>query len=350
MIGPRYIIVAYNINSGGGKILLEDLVKYLPPKSIVFCDLRMSFTFLRNDIEYRYIRPTFLARYKAEVLLRRMAKLGDKMICFGNLPPLFNSRAKVTLFVQNRFLIDNKRDQYLSRSTMLKMSIERLWLSKFINNADQVVVQTNSMARLFKSKFPDFRSLLILPIVDDELRALGTNRKRASGPLKDFIYVASGDGHKNHQLLFEALIVLADKNIYPTVSVTLDVNKYPKLEQRRLEINSKYGVKVENLGILPHYDLISKMSHFRALMYPSLIESFGLPLLEAKTLGLDVLASDLDYVWDVSVPDVVFDPLSSKSIARGMEEYLCDRYDPKKIKSDRPCIVVQSAGKLLESA
>lgn len=60
----------------------------------------------------------------------------------------------------------------------------------------------------------------------------------------------------------------------------------------------------------------------RAAIYPSLFESFGLPLLEAKEAGLPVLASERDYVRDVIEPNITFDPLSPLSIARAVMRHL----------------------------
>ena len=60
----------------------------------------------------------------------------------------------------------------------------------------------------------------------------------------------------------------------------------------------------------------------RALIYPSTLESFGLPLLEAATCGLPVLASELDYVRDIVSPAVTFDAGSAVSIARAVRRFL----------------------------
>ena len=59
-----------------------------------------------------------------------------------------------------------------------------------------------------------------------------------------------------------------------------------------------------------------------ALVYPSLRESFGLPLIESKSFGLDIIASELDYVRDVVQPNETFNPYSSVSIARAIARYL----------------------------
>lgn len=59
-----------------------------------------------------------------------------------------------------------------------------------------------------------------------------------------------------------------------------------------------------------------------ALIDASTLESFGLPLIEAKLAGLPVIAPELDYVRDVIVPDQTFDPGSPRSIARAVKRFL----------------------------
>ena len=44
------------------------------------------------------------------------------------------------------------------------------------------------------------------------------------------------------------------------------------------------------------------------LIFPSLIESYGLPLLEAMFNNIDIIASDLPYVYDICKPLMVFNP------------------------------------------
>ena len=54
----------------------------------------------------------------------------------------------------------------------------------------------------------------------------------------------------------------------------------------------------------------------------NLFESFGLPLIEAKQVGLPVLGSELDYVRDILNPEQSFDPNSPVSIARAVKRHL----------------------------
>ena len=142
--------------------------------------------------------------------------------------------------------------------------------------------------------------------------------------------------------------MLAKEGLYPTLAITVDEKKYPQLELLRTDIVKRYGVKIKNLGVLSHCELIHKLPEYDALIYPSLLESFGLPLLEARSIGLDVIASDFDFVRDVVVPDVSFDPLSSVSIAEAIGSYIYNRNSNFRKSPTPKYLVVQPAEKLLD--
>jgi glycosyltransferase involved in cell wall biosynthesis len=98
-------------------------------------------------------------------------------------------------------------------------------------------------------------------------------------------------------------------------------------------LRAKYGLEVYNLGDLPHKELLNLYDTSRALIYPSLTESFGLPLIEASALGIPIVASELDYVRDVCKPIETFDPTSEVSIARAVRRYLNQEEDLVQIRT-----------------
>jgi glycosyltransferase involved in cell wall biosynthesis len=55
------------------------------------------------------------------------------------------------------------------------------------------------------------------------------------------------------------------------------------------------------------------------LIYPSVIESFGLPLIESIEFNCKIIASNLDYVKEIVKPSVVFDPFSVSSISNSID-------------------------------
>lgn len=69
-------------------------------------------------------------------------------------------------------------------------------------------------------------------------------------------------------------------------------------------------------------ELASYLRHAQALLFPSFTEGYGMPLVEALTLGLPVIASDLPAFREIAgeIPDYV-DPLDGKRWRQLIEDY-----------------------------
>ena len=68
------------------------------------------------------------------------------------------------------------------------------------------------------------------------------------------------------------------------------------------------------MGILNKKALVKAYQDANFFIYPSLKESFGLPLIEASNFSGYILASDLDYVHEIIYPSLTFDPTSTSDI------------------------------------
>jgi glycosyltransferase involved in cell wall biosynthesis len=102
----------------------------------------------------------------------------------------------------------------------------------------------------------------------------------------------------------------------------LDPGADTKLIRYILNSISRFSLNISLLGVLDGIGMKNLYSNSGALIYPSLVESFGLPLLEAKTIGMPIIAADLQYVWDVVEPAYVFNPHDKNSISRAIKKYL----------------------------
>lgn len=147
-------------------------------------------------------------------------------------------------------------------------------------------------------------------------------KKREADQKFDFVFVASGEPHKNHRQLVEAWCLLAEQKLYPSLCLTLDKSVSAELCVWIDEKKDKHGLKLENAGLLPHSQVLELYTQAGALIFPSRLESFGLPLIEASQAGLPVLAAELDYVRDVLDPIETFDSDSPVSIARAVKRFL----------------------------
>jgi glycosyltransferase involved in cell wall biosynthesis len=69
-------------------------------------------------------------------------------------------------------------------------------------------------------------------------------------------------------------------------------------------------------------DLLTYLSHSQALLFPSFVEGYGLPLIEALSLGVPVIASNLAVFREIAndVPEYI-DPLDGKKWEQMIREY-----------------------------
>lgn len=80
---------------------------------------------------------------------------------------------------------------------------------------------------------------------------------------------------------------------------------------------------VEEKPSCPDKDLATWLYHSRALLFPSFVEGFGIPLVEALALGVPVIASDLAVFREIAgdIPEYL-DPLDGPGWRRLIIEYL----------------------------
>lgn len=318
------LLHAPNVHQGGGRALLSSLLRSADgnPEVLAILDSRLELPsrFPSQRVVMR-VPPTLWGRLRAERKLRSLATPETTVLCFGNLPPLFGCRGRIVLFLQNRYLSGGLDSTAFPWRTRLRILAERAWLRWRIGRVHQVVVQSPSMEREVARSL-GIRSR-VLAFVPDEVHQ--SPAAQADGPQEsrrfDFLYVASGEPHKNHRNLLEALALLAEQGFRPSLAITLDTGKCPDLVAWIGQCIAAHSLKVENVGQMPPEGVAALYGSAGALIYPSLGESLGLPLIEARAHGLPILASERDYVRDVVEPVETFDPESPVSIARAVKRF-----------------------------
>ena len=83
------------------------------------------------------------------------------------------------------------------------------------------------------------------------------------------------------------------------------------------------GDRVTFSGPVPHADLLRLLHTATALVFPSLIEGFGLPVLEAMSTGCPVICSAIPTLMEVTGGAAVMcDPITPQRFAAAMAEVL----------------------------
>ena len=317
----RLFLHAPNVHNGGGLTLLKALLKVIPDGTCLIIDERL----LIDDrglsrCKIFRIKPTVWCRFMAERLLVRETKENDTVLCFGNLPPLFSLKAKVTLFIQNRYLVEPKLMSSVPVKLRIRLGVERLWLRYFQKNAERIIVQTASMKTLVckcVSAPVTVAPFLAFPTVET-----ARNKKSEGGRKYDFIYVASGEPHKNHKNLIDAWVELGEEGLFPSLCLTVNPEVFPKVVRLIKSKNKQYELNIENINSVTGEGALEFYKSAEILIFPSTLESFGLPLIEARAAGLRIVASELDYVRDILDPEESFDPHSPTSIVRAVKRMM----------------------------
>jgi glycosyltransferase involved in cell wall biosynthesis len=143
-------------------------------------------------------------------------------------------------------------------------------------------------------------------------------------PARYAFYPAQTWGHKNHERLFEALGRLRDRGIeVPLVCSGHRSDRYATL--MRLAAALDIERLVIFVGFLSATEIQVVYRRATCLVFPSLYEGWGLPILEAFAADLPVACSNVTSLPDlVGDAGLVFDPTDPEAIAIAIERLWVD--------------------------
>lgn len=303
------IIHATNIHTGGGKVLLDEILRgeIFGPCTVALLDERYAIPADGSCGQVVRVAPSLFSRLRSEWELRRLSRAmpAEDVLCFGNLPPLFRLRSNTILFLQNAFLLPAFAAPRDSLKTFLRIVYEKAWFRLFARHADRILVQTRWMRdRLPPGLQGKAEIRVILPRLPD--------RRRDATREYLFLAVTGNERHKRLDLLLDALrrvdlkghrvaIVSSGRCAYPLTGLEASVDLHQGLSREQV------------------LDLYQKS---RCLVMTSEIESFCLPLYEARHFGLDVIAPGCGFVLEALTPQITVADMAPDQLAEAMGEYL----------------------------
>lgn len=142
--------------------------------------------------------------------------------------------------------------------------------------------------------------------------------ERAGHRKSELVYVGGEDFRKNMDVLIKSFVQF--KNECPTSDLKLVIicalSKIGRLHLTQLltEMGQEAVGDVELTGLISNEELVDRVSSAKALIFPSLYEGLGLPILEAYAVGTPVFGSNNSSIIELVHPDCLFDPYSTRSI------------------------------------
>ncbi len=133
---------------------------------------------------------------------------------------------------------------------------------------------------------------------------------------RTFFYPASAYSYKNHETLFRAMELLDEQGVGDfTVRLTLTQEQLPCLSRF-----PRAAAHTQLCGQLPREAVMAAYTE-SVLVFPSYIETFGLPLLEARMSDSPIVASDTPFSREILAGYATvsyFDPFDPAALAAGM--------------------------------
>lgn len=303
------LVDALFINKGGGAVLLQYLIEKimaLPQRDEFFflLDPRFDKPAIPGE-NYAVIKNSMSDRIK---FYKKNKDRFNKVFCFANIPPPVKISGPVYTYFHNQKLLEAPKRKF--ERQYWSLYAKYLVIKLYNRNTDYYVVQTQHMVdELTGTGLKKAANCLTIPFYDDS-KYVRSHKPFGERPHDEFVFISNPSPQKNYPVLLDAWEYLLQKGLTPLLHVTID-DTAPQLEARVKSLNAR-GARIINHVYL---DPAKLYFNCRYLIFPSIMESFGLPLIEAVDSGMKVLASELPYVHDVIVPSLTFNPADKQSIA-----------------------------------
>lgn len=310
------LIDACNVKTGGTLVLLHYLINRIKKTGCSYKIIVNKTVANQFDENIIIFDTTYLKR---DLFINSLLDIikPEVFFCYGNFAPLKKYiHGKTIVYVHHPYYPLTYKKSWLSYKNNLLMYLKSKYFKYTSRNANLFIFQTNVVKDSYKSKFKlEEAKCMIIPFYDSEQMDATAIQNIVDTKENAFIYVSSSDPHKNHKVLFRAWEKLYDLGYLNKLYVTLPPSSHftPPLLK---EINKlkRGGVQIENLGTLPYKDILAKVASVRFCIFPSLMETLGLGLVEALKVDTQVLMSNIDCLQEVVKPSASFDPEHLTSI------------------------------------
>jgi glycosyltransferase involved in cell wall biosynthesis len=233
-----------------------------------------------------FIAPKLIKEYKV-----------DKVISLQNIK-IPHTKVYQSVFVHNALPFSEYRFSFKeNRLLWVYQNIIGKNIMKSIKRADHVIVQTNWMKKkcVEQLRVKPEKIEVQPPKIDIEVKKIFKQTKESTST---FFYPASGVVFKNHKVVVDACLMLKEEGITDyKVIFTLKGNENEHIINL-YNISKKNDLPIKFIGSLTReevFDFYAKST----LIFPSYVETVGLPLIEAKLHRTPTIVANCEYSREI---------------------------------------------------
>jgi len=327
----RILINGNNAKTGGGKTILQGVINAASSMSefdfVVIIPAVTGISKLKSkNIQYislaNYYQYSFLSPFVYSVIIPRIIRNMqiDFLVNLGDL--LINTE------VNQSYIFDWPYAVYEEKSVWGRLSIANAFIKNIklalikssIKKAKYVFAQTTVVKKRLEQRY-QLQNVNLLPVPVDNM-SISINYERELPEGIKFLYLSYYYPHKNFEILLEVAQLIKRSDYNYKILLTIEPEQH---SGARLFIETIIALKLDsvlvNLGGVQsaqRYNLIKKCD---ALLMPTLLETYGIPYIEAMLCQIPIFTSDLDFSHSVcNEAAFYFDPKDSASIFNCMSE------------------------------
>lgn len=309
------LINATAARSSGALSILNQFVSHIVPSDgnqyYLFVDTNYTGIVHQPNITYVHVDTRFW-RHRIgwdEYGFRRYADRHglqpSLIISLQNTGVRFDSKIPQLIYYHQSLVLFPKKWSFFNKQERLFFLYKYIYswfVARSIHTNVSFVVQIPSIKDAFLKRFSITEDKVY--VIPPEVQAIDygeVSLMQFTDGKRHFIYPATPLLYKNHQLLLRALqlIKARDVSLFKRIRLHLTLNENNALGLKELACNLGVDEAIVFEGVLPFQQLLSYYKSMDALLFPSYIETFGLPLLEAAGAGIPIVVSDLPYAHDV---------------------------------------------------
>ena len=271
------------------------------------------------------IKKDWLNRFKFDLLTGRkyIKKINPDLVISLQNTIVFGLKCKQFVYVHQAIPFQkDKKFSFFKKAERKYAIIQKIIggiIKKSIKKADLTIVQTKWMKKAVINCTHINEKKIISMMPNMQIEKCENNIKFCNN---SFFYPASKELYKNHKCIYDACKILNENR----------------------EIDYKVDLTIENGEIINNINYIGKLPinkvyekyESSTLVFPSYIETVGLPLIEAKENSSIILAADCDYSREVLAGyenAYFFNPFKPEELAILMKKIISNDIIKKETKS-----------------
>lgn len=331
------VISAVNLVEGGTLVILRDCLRFLSENigsyRVVALVYKRDLADFPNIeyIETQWPKKRWTNRLWYEyVIMRKVSKnIGPVHLWLSlhdTTPHVYAERQVVYCHNPFPFYKWKLRECFFAPKIVLFALFSKFIYRKNIQRNSYVIVQQQWIKDAFKGMFSLSKDEIIIALPDaPQAQELLDIPVRCAAEPYTFIYAASPNSHKNFECLCEASVLLHEQgelNFKVCITINGKENAYADWLYKKWSSNNP---GLHWLGFQARGDLFQLYGKSDCLVFPSKVETWGLPISEFSTMDKPMLLADLPYSRETASGSKFvsfFDPDRPELLAKQMKSLI----------------------------